>query len=266
MLDKEDENEFVKEEAEVTIMQVSEDIVLDNMLQQIEDSVKLSEYAKYRQSFFPYFEKRYRFMMNRYEEGSEARLICSESYDGILNKILDKIVETHGISVSFPSITLIERKEEYVKNLYTFLVCRTKENLTNMLYYSIMDNKEILAQEANSNDDYKFDLKSLSYQNIRRMIDNRYTPMVFFIRDTIESIKSETNEEFLEFCIRDEEEELVNYTIERLLIEQSVADISYEDSFDNVYKDIIRGSSELHRDVKIRLIEKLKDEIEEETE
>lgn len=258
LLDKENETEFIKEEADIIVMQVSEDIILDHMIDQIEKSVIPSEVTEMKQNFFPYFELRFKFMMDRYEEGSEARNACIDAYDVILDTLLDKINDVHGISIEFPSVTSIERKEEYVKELYTFLVCNIKENLINYLYHTVMNNKDFLLEMIMSDDSNVNNLRSLSYQNLRKYIDNEYTPLIYNINKIALIDVDITNEEFLESCIRNDEEEITNYAVSRLLIEQSIADIDFKESFTAIYSNTIEYNSEIHREVKIRLIESLK--------
>ena len=254
LLDYEQEKDFYEEESDAIIMQISEDIVLDNMIEQIRESNNLSKYDLEKSSFFEYFEKRFNFIIDRYEESTDIVRKCKAAYDEILNQILSSIDEVYNISIEFNEIILIEKKAEYTKALYYFFVINQKENIENLLVNIIQKNSEDLIKLTSEFMNKEIE-KSLSYVNLKKIIDNKYTPLIFFINEIINNIEVKYNEDVLEMMIGSDEDELTNFYIDRLLIEQSVADINFEKNLMEILlPNIVENNKNLRRAVQNKLI------------
>lgn len=253
LLDIDEERDFVKEEADVIVMQISEDIILDNILEQISNSLDYKFYDRNKQSFFEYFEKRFEFVIKRYDDDTDVVHRCKMAYNDVLNQIMEKIEEMFEFNIEFEENILIEKKAEYIKSLYYFFVINQKENIENLLINIIHKNIDFL--KNNFKDNISKDVeKSLSYNNLRKSIDNDYTPLIYYTNEVLDNIEVEFNEEILELMIKGEEDELNNFYVDRLLIEQSIGSVVFENNLLDTLSPLIEENKILKRSIQSRLI------------
>lgn len=258
LIDDKDDLEMVKEEYDEVIMNISEDIMIDNIKEQIEESNTRQFYInQYHKDFFEYFEIRFKFILERYKEDNDILIKTKQVYHDILNEIQESIENTYQFSLEFPEDILIEDKAQYIKSLYNFFVLNKKETLNNLFINYIEKNIMQLAKTYKDSMDEDV-INSLSYNNLKKTIDNDYTPLVYSIPEIIDGIHISDNEDVIETIIYDEESELNNYQIDKMLVEQSVTDVRFDNHLINVFRDSFIENNVLHREVQYYFIDKYK--------
>lgn len=258
LIDDKDDLEMVKEEYDEVIMNISEDIMIDNIKEQIEDSNSRQFYInQYHKDFFEYFEIRFKFILERYKEDNDILIKTKQVYHDILNEIQESIEKTYQFSLEFPDTILVEDKAQYIKALYNFFVLNKKENMNNLFINYIEKNIKQLAKTYKDSIDGDA-VNSLSYSNLKKTINNDYTPLVYSIPDIIENIHINDNEDVIDTIIYDEESELNNHLIDKMLVEQSVTDVRFDNHLINVFRDSFIDNNVLYREVQYYFIDTYK--------
>ncbi|QQO92466.1 hypothetical protein CPT_Machias_074 [Staphylococcus phage Machias] len=258
LIDDKDDLEMVKEEYDEIIMNISEDIMVDNIKDQIHESNTKQFYTdQHHKNFFEYFEIRFNFVLERYKDDNDILNRTKEVYNDILNEILESIQDTYQLSIEFSEDILVEDKAQYIKSLYYFFVLNKKEMINNLFINYIEKNIVHLSKtyEDNLNDDIN---TSLSYNNLKKTIDNEYTAMIYSIPDIIEGIYIGDNEDIIETIILDEESELNNYQIDKMLVEQSITDVRFDNNLINVLRETFEDNNVLFREIQYYFINKYK--------
>lgn len=258
LIEDKDDLEMIKEEYDEVIMNISEDIMIDNIVEQIQKSNTMEFYNDGNATdFFKYFEIRFNFIMDRYKDDDNILARTRDVFEDILNRVLETIEDTYEFEIEFLPAILIKDKMENVRALYEFFVINKANNVDKLCINYIENNKDqfIKLYQSTIENDIK---TSLSYSNLKNIIDNKYTAMIFSIPEILEDIVLNTNEEVLDLIILDEEDELINSIIDRLLIEQSSADVRFDNNLVNVFNETIIGNNLLHRKIQYYFTNKYK--------
>ena len=258
LIDEKDDLENIKDEYNEVIMNISEDIMLDNILDQIKDSNNLEFFSvPTHKDFFEYFEIRFKFILERYENEDEIVLNTKEVYNEILNKILNAIQETYEFEIEFHNTILVEEKAEYIKALYYFFVIEKRNNIINLFINNINKNFHILTKQYQDSISNEIG-NSLSYNNFKKVIDNKYTSVIYSIPEIIPNTFVNDNESVIELIILNEESELNNYLIAKMLIEQAVCDVNFKSNFLKVLNPSIENNKILNREIQYYFVNKYK--------
>lgn len=258
LIDDKDDLDMIKEEYDEVIMNISEDIMIDNIKDQIDMSNSKQFYIdQHHKDFFDYFEVRFKFILKRYEEDNDILNKTKHVYNDILNEIIASIQNVYNFNLEFDEDILIENKAEYVKALYHFFVLNKKELLNNLFINYIEKNITYLSKtyENNLADDVN---SSLSYSNLKNNIDNEYTAMIFSIPEIIEDVYISDNEDIIETIIYDDEDELTNYLIDKILVEQSTINVRFEKNFLDTFRPAYENNNILAREIQYYFINKYK--------
>ncbi|QXN67899.1 hypothetical protein FPHOBKDP_00145 [Listeria phage LPJP1] len=247
--------EYKRENVNEIITNISEDIMIDNILSQINDT-DIQDLSEVRKSFFEYFEERYNFVKKNYNDDDEAMQNCREVFDDILNQIIKAISEKYSFDLFFSDILLFDTKVEITKSLYYFFVINIRENIENMIYYFIMKNRKTLVKMFNTIS--KEERKNLSYINLSSAINNDYTTMIYHLSMIIDNIEIPTNEDIIELMVEDNSYELYNYVTVNTLVLTNFCEVNYNENFYSIFLDIIKNSPIIVRNVRNSLIDSLK--------
>lgn len=258
LIDDNDDLDLVKQEFDEVIMNISEDIMIDNIKEQIEDSNNKKFYTdQYHKDFFNYFEIRFNFILERYKEDNDILNRTKDVYNDILNQIQESIQNTYELDIEFEGDILIEEKSAYIKALYYFFVLNKKELLNNLFINYIENNISYLSKTYQNNLEDEVN-SSLSYSNLKKTIDNEYTAMIYSIPEIIESVYISDNESIIETIIYDEESELYNYQIYKLLVDQAITSVRFDNNLIDVLRPSFQENNILFREVQYYFINKYK--------
>lgn len=252
-------NEFRRDDYKDVISQISEDILLDNILDQINDSLNAEEIDN-RYSLFNYFKDRIGKLLKEYTVGDEEYPEVVHSINNVLTIISDKIEEVYSLNIEYGDMIDIETKLEYVEALYTFLTIDIYKHVFNFTDKFIKDNIENYIIEIGKVD--KVDRENLSYKFIQNDIDNKYTPVVYRTKEIINTLSFPSDmyaEDVFEKMIEDDQGEVINNTIARIFIDNDWVDVIYEESLLDILLELIHGNENLIKDIKISLIEEYKE-------
>lgn len=230
---------------------LSDDIILDNLLKQIA-SVKENLNIN-NTDLFEYFINRYRFIMTKYEDNEEIISSAREIMNEILDSIVNAIGETFKFKINFNDSLLIDDKIQNVEALYNFFVISIKDGLKSLGIHYIKTNLTSLKKTLKVRNK-----KDLSYINIKKLIDNENTPVIFYVPEIIHNMPELSNELIIELMISEEPDLFYNYVINQILAKELEGDVSFEDDFFENIKDLLNNAYSIQMEIQSRLIEYLK--------
>lgn len=254
-IDVKDDIQMEHEEFSDVITRVSEDIIIDNIISQIE-KFKEPEFLGNRKSLFGYIEDRFTYLVNKY--GTEVDKVDSIKivFDKILDDISDAIEKEISTDIEYSQVLSLNDKFDYVKSLYEFFIINIEDELVDLVVNYTVKNKKSLSELFNSNL-HTDERKNLSYNYLRNSIDNEYTTMIYHIDTVIETMDIQFNEEIIELMTLNDEEEFTNFTVNRILVDNVLVDCDYKDILLDVFKPLLVDNKTIERKASLRLIDLL---------
>jgi len=232
---------------------LSDDIILDNILGQIKNSVKNGNVYDTKTNLLEYFQNRYDFIMKKYAENEDVISKTNDIIETVLDSILTTINKIFKFNIVLSEGLLIKDKFEFVESLYEFFVLNFKEALISLGYEYIMDNVKSLRTSLKVKNK-----KDLSYINIRKLIDNENTAVVFYTESIISNLGEIDNDTIIEMMTEYDPELVCNYNVRRLFLDGFCCDVSYEDDFYSNIKELLKSNFVIQIAIQKKLIEKLK--------
>lgn len=262
----EEKERFERDNYEEILTSISEDIILNNILDQIEDSLNI-ETIKEKQSLFNYFDIRMKALIDTYTYENEEYPTLIETIDEVLNIISKKIEEVFNIEIIYSDIIDIEKKINYVKALYNFFTVNLYKTVTNLSYSFINKNLEVYVKEIGKiNTEER---NNLSYKYLQTDIDNEYTPFIYnldSIINTLDFPEGMYSEDVIEMITNEDQGEETYEVINNIFIDNEWVEVLYKESLANTLLEVIHKNYNLIREIKIKFINELKDKNEEEIE
>lgn len=252
-------DEFQRENYEDILASISEDIVIENILDQIQDSLNI-ETLKEKQSLFPYFETKMRDLVDKYPMETAEYPEVFASIDSALNTISKKIEDVYQFEIYYSEYIDIEVKLDYVKSLYEFFTIGIYDGLFKLTNSFINAGIDGFVNELETID--KEERKNLSYKYIQVDIDNKYTPLVYHIKEVINTLDFPIDmyaEDVFEIMIKDDEGEEISNNIAKIFIDNEWVDVVYQEPITETLIEAIHGNENLIKDIKISLIKTYKD-------
>src|SRR5699024_10632997 len=237
----------------------SEDIVIDNILDQIENSLNIDTIDS-KQYLFNYFDNRINELLETYTDEKDEYPEVLEKIDNILNTISKRIEEVFGFDIEYSEVIDIEKKLDYVRSMYEFFTIKTYENVLNLTKSFIVSNIESYIKELENVD--KSIKKNLSYVHLSKSIDNRYTSVIYHLSDIINTMEFSSDmyaEDVFEIMVCRDMGEEVNSNISSMFIDNEWVEINYEQPITSRLIKAIHGNSKLIKDLKIKLLDKYRD-------
>lgn len=251
-----DDLQFEQEEYAEVITKVNEDIIIDNIINQIE-GLKNKENLGTRQSLFKYIDDRFIYLMNKYGSDPDKRSEIRGMFDDILDTISNAIEDQININIEYSSVLDMETKFEYVHALYNFFVIDLQNELVDMIFNYVIGNKDQLTELIDKTLDPE-DRKNLSYQYIRKDINNKYTPLIYYLDTIIETLDIPNNEDIIEFMTIGDEDELSNSLVNQMLVDNIQVQCDHKENLVDTFESVLKGNNDIQRLTAIKLINELK--------
>lgn len=244
-----DEN-LVNIDKDEILNRLSDDIILDNVLTQISGIKSKIISNNNPNNYFDYFMERYKFILNKYSTNQEIIDSAKDIMKDISTQIINKLSESFDFNIKFVDSLSIEDYIFYIKCIYEFFVIRLYENIISFnTNYIINNTKSLLGICKVSNK------KDLSYISIKKVIDNKYTPIIMFTHKILVNIDSIDNETTIELIVSDDENLESNYYVNKMFVEGEHCDITFNTPLFQFIKDINIESEVTINKVQKNLIE-----------
>jgi len=255
MLTPTEDKDYQREEEYRNLLHtISEDIILESILDQIEDViVNVDQTVIKTNKSFEYFEERLMYLLNTYGQDGDKIGEIYQHTDQILNKISKAIEEVYNFSIEYSEVIPSELKFQYVKAMYNFFILDIKDNVQHLAYNYIYKNrdtfKNLFSKLSNQ------DKKNLEYIHIKEVIDNDYTNMLYHLNDIVDTIEIPISEDVLDFIIDEDPHEINNYMMDRLFNNNEFVDLTFETPLINNLKPLLNENTVVI--VRNKLIKKL---------
>lgn len=243
-----------EEEYNVLIASVSSSLIIDNLLDQIEDLDNV-ETLKARNSIFEPLKDRINYLLKKYPAGTEEYQEVYETINNTLELISDKIEEKIGINIEYSDVLDLGQKILKVSALYYFFVVNLEKNLETFIVNYIYENRDMYKLKMSAEEQ-----RNNSFNYIKKFIDNEYSCTIFKIRQIIEELELPklVNEDVLDYIISEEPEELINFIIEDMLIENQWVEVDHIRPLSEFFQSLTVDNEILIQSVKFKLAEKLR--------
>lgn len=260
MLDNEvvDVPELEREEYDRTLASVSEDILLDNILDQI-DTAKDKKSLYERTNLFEFFTQRINYALHKYGQLEDDRYgETVTTISDVLDRVTRALGEKFGFEVIYSDVIPLETKLSYVDSLYNFFIVDLGDHLSSLVTKDILEYKDTYAQMLSELD--KQDKKNVSYLYLEEIINNQYTTLIYNLKDVINTLEAEqTIEDTIEGLIADDPNEYHSFIINQIFLENQWVDINVTgEGLFNELKPLIYENDKLFITVKNKLINALK--------
>lgn len=237
------------------ITQVSDEILLDNIREQIRNVKNNPEMVKHEINFIEIFMTRLNSASELYPEDeiiqNKVRNIKQEFFGIVLMELQD----IFKFNIEFRDNFLLDEQIQIVSELYVFFITRLKENITNY-------GKNMIANSiSNYISKYKnlVDKKDPLFIALKKLHGMDNSLIFFYINDIINSITVENLPDFIEVSIKGEEAEFTNTIINNIfLMPDTYVDLGLEFGGVEIINDIIQNDSEVRQLIENSIRELLK--------
>lgn len=253
MLDDDKVTSLDNYQEEEILNMLSDDIILDNILNQIKNSTKKENILDTKSNLLEYFQNRYSFIMKKYAENEDVISKTNDIINDVLDEILNAINETFKFKITLSESLLIKDKFEFIESLYEFFILNLKDSLISLGYEYIIDNLKSLRSSLKIRNK-----KDLSYINIKKLIDNENTAVVFQTESILSNLGELDNETIIEMMTEYDPELVYNYNVRRLFLDNFCCDVCFDDEFFNHIKLLLNNAYVIQIEIQKKLIEKLK--------
>lgn len=251
-IEKKDDEIYKRDELNQMINSISEDIILDNIISQINTHLD-DNTIENKVSLFGYFEDRYDYLYNLYKDDTTILSRIYFEFDKVLNAIMDSLQKLMKFKITFDPGIDFNIKILLVKSLYEFFIIYFKDGLESLLFNAINKNINTLKKICKIKNK-----KDLAYLEIKKVINNDYTEVVYNINNIINDMTIDCNDDAIDYMTLDDPETVYNYYTHEIFFENYFSDIIFEDNLYDIIKDKIINDYALQLKVKQRLIEKYK--------
>lgn len=236
------------------VMQLNEDIMTNNIYSQIKKRLDPEETTT-DESYFEFFEIRYNYLKNKYKDtDSKLQVEAKSSFDSVLTHIDSLISEEFGFNIVYDDLLLFEDHINYTKALYYFFIIDYFDNLSDFAYNYILENTNSILKGIGDEKEKSTYKNNLSYNLIKEIIDNKYTPIIFLASNIIKQINKNENE-IIEETIHNDVDEINNYYINQIFVANKNVDyITYQNKFNHIFSESIQDNPVVLNDIKSRLI------------
>lgn len=252
MIDKKDDEIYKNEQLDSIINSISEDIMVNNIINQINNSLKEKTFQE-QVNLFDYFEERYNFLTRIYNYDDNIIKRVTTAFDSILDKIKHNLENLFKFKVKFDDGIEFSTKITLVKGLYEFFIIYIKDNSESLIFNTIDKNVESLKKICKIKNK-----KDLSYINLKKIINNEYTNIIFCFENIVKNIEIDCNDDVISYMSSDDPDLFCNFYINKIFFDCYCSDIIFEDNLFNIIKSKIINDYSLQLTIKNRLINKYK--------
>lgn len=205
LFDGEDRNEVLN--------RLSDEILIDSINDQIKNYL-VGDYVP--ENFLDTYDIRFNYLINKYEEEQELcnnlRSIRNDFYLDVIKQLSERFKFSYNLDdeLKFNDYTNI-------KDIYTFLVLHSYENLSLFFTNYIKFNKNDLVKQYSKNNN----TKDLSFSNIKRTFKNTAeTTIVYNFSNIIDDVISTIEDDnfILSTILEDNDESVLNNNISNLFL------------------------------------------------
>lgn len=235
LVDETEDYDFLKKEkCDEIISELSEDLMIDNIEDQI-NNINKEDNSFRNSSLFQYIKERVEYIWSMEKEinGEYYKVI-----DNVLNRVSKSIEDKFGFNIEYSDTIPKEIKLAYIESMYNVLILKISNTTSELLSNYIMKNRDILQKEA-ENRITKEDKKNLSYKGIKFSYTGKYTELLFFLDDFIKEIDIQDSIEIIDLFTQGEETEIFNYNLRKLLVENQYGDVTFDKPLCDIFKNII---------------------------
>ena len=200
---------------------ISEDTMIDNILDQIE-FLGTDENTYRNSSLFQYFRDRIDYIRTKYPDDVDAIQQTNE----VLDRIFSAIQKKYALDVKLTESLDFAKKLDYVEATYNFFVLNIFERTSNFFKTYILDNLEALRAEGLARLT-PADQKNLTYRSISDSAPAENIPVIYFLQDFLNGIDLTDSIQVLEYMMKGDEEEINNHLVSSLLINESFAEVNF---------------------------------------
>ena len=242
----------------MVITEINSDIIRENILSQIKNSLNHQADYPNRDSYFSYFEQKYELLTQQFNK----QQLTKEEYDGYLmdlnkdlNSVVRAIAEVYHLNITLGVLNddNVEKKLEIIEALYNFFVISKDKLFSDFLYEYIIKNTESLLKNYQISKSVE---ENLSYKFIQTVIDNQYTCLIFNINKIINNIDV-TGYNLISMIVEHDPEEHNNYIVGDLFKIKDVAVdnfATFKDDNISYILDYIKSSTSIINRAKGKLV------------
>ena len=221
LTDESDLTEVDFQEKENLLASISEDTMIDNIIDQI-SFLGTDENTYQNSSLFQYFRDRIDYIRTRYPEDQEAITQTNE----VLDRIFGAIKRKYALDIVFTDSIPFTKKLDFVEAMYNFFILGIFDRTANFYYSYVMNNLADLRAEGQTRLT-PTDLKNLSYKSIVESAPSENVVVIYFLNDFLRAIDLVDSIQVLKYMMAGEEEELNNHLVATLLIDEEYVDINF---------------------------------------
>lgn len=253
------DDNLVRYDDDVILSQLNEDIVRTNIVSQIK-SAKDVDIHNEGNSYFDYFESRYRYLVNKYKDATDGPTLelkdeADTVYRNILALVHSTIEDTFDFHVVFSEDTSIDTLIEYIRAEYSFFVLNLREKLSDFAFTWVSENMDALCEKYNDTT-CSDDLENLSYQSLSAIMDNKNTLPIYHLSDSLKDYQGD-GVDFIKTATKLEPAEYTNYHITDELVFNDDADsVEFGDDFVPGLKDVLVSNADILTTTQARLVSK----------
>ena len=253
-IDEKEDTEVNQLDREELLNMLSDDIVLDNILTQISnidskiiDNVKCID-------LFSYFKDMYNFIIFKYTNNNDIITNATEVMKNIIEEIINAIEKKFHFKIVFNDESIqFNDKISYVQNIYEFFILNINDSINSLCYNYIINNIESIKKICKIKNK-----KDLSYINIKKIIDNDYTNLIYLTSEIINNIEIIDNADTINYMIKYDEGLEYNYFIKKFFNESYFCEVTFNENLCETLSKIIRQTNNVSLVVQNDLINKYK--------
>lgn len=205
---------------------LSSEISLDTIEQQIEKIFDEEEPPKNSSDCFESFIQKYNFLNEKYKDNEEFLPELDQIVEETIKNILNKIEEKFDFKITFSESLSLSDMIHYIHMIYNFFINNVEDNIESLFYNYFIDHiKEFPNREVNTKDQ--------SYTNMKTIIPSDYLNQIFYFNENIETIKEYKmySEDIIELMTENDPMKECNFWITKIFIDNTFVDIAYGDEF-----------------------------------
>jgi len=229
-------NEVDFGEKEEILASISEDTMIDNILDQIQ-FLGTDENSYQNSSLFQYFRDRIDYIRTRFPDDLETIHRTNE----VLERIFIAIANKYALDIQFSESLPFEKKLDYVEAAYNFFVLGIFERTARFYMTYVRENLEALRTEAKSRLT-PADAKDLSYKAISESCQTDNAEVIYYLNDFLDSIDIVDSIQVLEYMMKGEEEEINNHLISSLIINETYTDVNFQRPLGSIIQRIAKSN------------------------
>lgn len=242
MLNEKDDKSLSNYDQRDILSNLSSEISLDTIEQQIEKIFDKEDTVKNSSDVFESFIQQYNFLNEKYKDNEEFLPELNQIVDEASTNIINSIENKFDFKITFSESLPIKDKLHYIHMIYNFFINYIEDNIESLFYnYFIQHFDEFPIREINTKDQTYINFKGILSSNVLNQIYN-------FI-ENIETMKEYKfmSEDIIELMIENDPMKECNFWCTKIFIDNYYVDILYGESFIKNILDIAFNSNKVYK-------------------